>query len=83
MAQCKYGGPNCVHNNPHPGFPSAGGATFPTTTDDPDCQQYSSCGFGSKGNWGDPAAARRRPPGSLPLRSGTPLPLSVAHLKAR
>jgi hypothetical protein len=75
MAECKYGGPNCVHNG-YPKFPTPAGQAFPTDpTEDADCQQYSSCGFGTGGNWGDPAKFRS-PRGGKPVHYGT----FAAHL---
>jgi hypothetical protein len=39
MAECKYGGPNCVHNGGSR-FPTPGGAAWPSDpTEDADCQQ--------------------------------------------
>jgi hypothetical protein len=58
MALCKYGSPNCIHNG-RPTFPTPGGAAIPPSNwEDEDCQQYSSCGFGNPGNWGDPSKRR-------------------------
>jgi hypothetical protein len=69
MAECKYGGPNCVHNG-YPKLPTPKGQAWPSDpTADADCQQYSSCGFGIGGNWGDPAV-RRSPSGGKPVRYG-------------
>ena len=56
---CKYGTPHCVNPHPGPGLPSVGGAKLPDDGwEDPDCNYYGSCGTGTPGNWGDPAAAR-------------------------
>lgn len=66
---CKYGTPHCVNPHPGPGLPSVGGAKLPDDGwEDPDCKYYGSCGTGTPGNWGDPAAARA---GSSMPHSGT------------
>jgi hypothetical protein len=70
MALCKYGSPHCVNPNPGPHAPKPPGAAWPSSGwEDPDCQYYGSCGTGTPGNWGDPAA-RRNPPGGAPQRYG-------------
>jgi len=79
LALCKYGGPNCVHNG-RPNLPTPAGAAVPDPTLDQDCQQYSNCGVGTGGNWGDPAV-RRLPPGKKPERMT--LRAHAAHLKIR
>jgi hypothetical protein len=59
LVLCKYGTRNCVNPNPGPKPPKVGGAKMPDSGwEDPDCKYYGSCGTGTPGNWGDPAAAR-------------------------
>jgi hypothetical protein len=82
MADCKYGGPNCVHSG-HPQLPTPRGQAWPSDpTADADCQAYSSCGFGTGGNWGDPAAYRSRS-GGTPVRYGGVLSAHGAAMKIR
>ncbi len=78
MALCKYGGPHCVHGN------QGGSAKLPNgdPTTDADCEQYSSCGFGSNGNWGDPAAFRR-PIGVQRGRIGTVMSAHATLLRIK